>query len=92
MVLVEAQACGRPVIAGASGGTAETMSVGETGYVVPCDTPDELAPLIVRLLLDASLGERMGRAGRSWVERRFDWGALAIEAREVFRTIGGSGG
>ena len=37
MVLLEAQSCGKPVIAGASGGTAETMQPGETGYVVPCD-------------------------------------------------------
>ena len=43
MVLLEAQACGRPVLAGASGGTAETMRVPETGRVVPCDRPQELA-------------------------------------------------
>ena len=49
MVLLEAQACGKPVIAGASGGTAETMQPGETGYVVPCDQPDDLAAIVAEL-------------------------------------------
>src|SRR5262249_13628892 len=43
MVLLEAQACGRPVLTGASGGTAETMRNGETGVVVACDRADEPA-------------------------------------------------
>ncbi len=84
MVLVEAQACGRPVIAGASGGTAETMRPGETGYVVPCDTPDELAPLLVKLLLDPDHRAAMGRAARAWAESRFEWTSLAKDAEALF--------
>jgi phosphatidylinositol alpha-1,6-mannosyltransferase len=52
MVLLEAQACGKPVIAGASGGTAETMRIPETGLVVPCDGPEALADAVVELLDD----------------------------------------
>jgi glycosyltransferase involved in cell wall biosynthesis len=55
MVLLEAQACGKPVVAGASGGTAETMRIPETGHVVPCDTPEHLADLVVKLLEGAVL-------------------------------------
>src|SRR5438067_96216 len=62
MVLLEAQACGKPVIAGASGGTAETMSIPETGTVIDCTTPDRLAEVVTDWLRDPARRERMGRA------------------------------
>lgn len=88
MVLLEAQACGKPVIAGASGGTAETMRVPETGRVVPCDTPGPLAETIVQLLADPSGLKEIGRRGREWVVERFDWDALAVEASRAFEGVG----
>lgn len=84
MVLLEAQACGTPVVAGASGGTAETMHQGETGYVVPCDEPDELAALLIQLLSNPARLEAMGKAARSWVEEQFDWEVLAQQAAGMF--------
>jgi phosphatidylinositol alpha-1,6-mannosyltransferase len=84
MVLLEAQSCGRPVLAGASGGTAETMRVGQTGRVVPCDGPEELAPALSKLLLQPALLERMGAAGREWVVSHFDWSALTRQAARLF--------
>jgi phosphatidylinositol alpha-1,6-mannosyltransferase len=84
MVLLEAQACGKPVVAGASGGTAETMQIPETGRVVCCDRPDELAALVAALLVDRDLLDRMGRAARRWAVERFDWEALGRRARQVF--------
>jgi phosphatidylinositol alpha-1,6-mannosyltransferase len=83
IVLLEAQACGKPVLAGASGGTAETMRVGETGVVVPCESPDPLGEALVELLLDPLRRERMGQAGRQWAGR-FDWSRLANEAAVLF--------
>lgn len=80
MVLVEAQACGKPVIAGASGGTRETMNEGRTGIVIPCETPDVLAERLSELLPDAARREQMGRAARRWVEQNFDWTSLAKKA------------
>jgi phosphatidylinositol alpha-1,6-mannosyltransferase len=87
MVLVEAQSCGKPVVAGASGGTSETMRIPETGLVVPCDGPDELAALVIELLSDRDRLARMGRAGRRWAVERFDWASLCREAAELFRSV-----
>jgi phosphatidylinositol alpha-1,6-mannosyltransferase len=84
MVLLEAQACGKPVIAGDSGGTAETMSIPETGYVVPCEEPARLAALVTELLADAPRRERMGRAARAWAVEQFDWAALTRQAERLF--------
>lgn len=83
MVLVEAQSCGKPVIAGASGGTRETMDEGRTGCVIPCETPDNLAERITDLLSDAARREEMGGAARIWVEQNFDWASLAKKAEAI---------
>ena len=84
MVLLEAQACGTPVITGASGGTAETMQVPETGRVVPCDGHELLANEIIELLGNPELCRQMGQAGRRWVETTFGWEALSRQAIEIF--------
>jgi phosphatidylinositol alpha-1,6-mannosyltransferase len=84
MVLLEAQACGKPVVAGASGGTSETMSIPKTGHVVPCNRPDELAELINRLLADEPLRASMGEAARAWAVERFSWESLSRHAHELF--------
>jgi phosphatidylinositol alpha-1,6-mannosyltransferase len=84
MVLLEAQACGKPVVAGTSGGTGDTMRVPETGRLVNCDSPAPLAPLVIELLSDRALLQRMGEAARHWVLEHFDWGALSQHAEELF--------
>jgi phosphatidyl-myo-inositol dimannoside synthase len=84
IVLLEAQACGKPVVAGASGGTAETMEVPRSGRIVNCDGPNELACLVAELLGDSKLRGRMGASGRSWVVDRFDWASLSQQAQDVF--------
>jgi len=84
IVLLEAQSCGKPVVAGRSGGTAETMRVPDTGRLVNCDSPDELARVVCELLSDTAQLARMQHASRQWVVERFDWSALASQAAELF--------
>jgi phosphatidylinositol alpha-1,6-mannosyltransferase len=81
MVLLEAQSCGKAVLAGDSGGTAETMRIPQTGRVVCCDLPVPLAEMVIQLLTDPELLLRMGAAGRSWVVDHFDWSAATRRAR-----------
>lgn len=84
MVLLEAQASGRPVLAGDSGGTAETMKPNATGIVVDCTSPESLTDEILQLLADDLRREQMGRDARDWVVNRFDWSALAHQAADLF--------
>ncbi|HEV3006805.1 MAG TPA: glycosyltransferase family 4 protein [Pirellulales bacterium] len=86
IVLLEAQACGKPVVAGASGGTAETMRPGATGMLVDCTSPAELARTVVELLCDSQRRRTMGHAARAWVVERFDWESLRHEAAAIFGT------
>jgi phosphatidylinositol alpha-1,6-mannosyltransferase len=87
MVLIEAQACGKPVIAGASGGTSEAVNAPQTGLVVPCETPESIAAAVASLLRDEPLRQAMGQAARQWVTARFDWPALADQAQQIFGSL-----
>lgn len=84
IVLLEAQACGRPVIAGESGGTAETMLPMETGARLPCTSPEPLAEACSALLEDPERRARMGARARAWAVERFDWTVLTDQARSLF--------
>ncbi|WP_440903476.1 glycosyltransferase family 4 protein [Catenovulum sp. SX2] len=85
MVLVEAQACGKPVIAGDSGGTRETMLVNETGFIVDCRTPEPLATKISEVLADEPKLAKMGELGRQHVENELDWEAHTNKAIDIFK-------
>jgi phosphatidylinositol alpha-1,6-mannosyltransferase len=84
MALVEAQACGKPVVAGASGGTAETLLDPETGRVVDCEDRDVLSGVVIDLLSDRERLNRMGAAARRWAVRSFDWQVLGQRAGRLF--------
>lgn len=83
IVLIEAQACGKPVVAGRSGGTADTLREGVTGEIVPCESPDELAMTVTALLEDANRRGTMGAAAREWACERFDWRVLTQQAIQL---------
>jgi phosphatidylinositol alpha-1,6-mannosyltransferase len=89
MVLVEAQACGKPVIAGNSGGTRETMLVPETGRIVHCEGGPELEEVIRQLLGNPSERDRMGKAAIQWVAGRFAWEAVVTRMERVFDEVRG---
>jgi phosphatidylinositol alpha-1,6-mannosyltransferase len=77
IVFAEAAACGVPQLAGDSGGAAEAVSNGETGFVI--DRPDDehaVANAIERLLDDPALRSRMAVASRQRAEREFSYDVL----------------
>jgi phosphatidylinositol alpha-1,6-mannosyltransferase len=74
---LEANACGRPTIGGRSGGVADAVLDGETGFLVNPESPDEIAEKTLRLLRDPELAARLGRQGRERIERELNWDATA---------------
>jgi L-malate glycosyltransferase len=73
VAVLEAGACGRPVIASRVGGVPEVMHDGETGFLIPPGDPIALADAIVRLARDLALCQRMGQAGRGFVAAHYRW-------------------
>jgi glycosyltransferase involved in cell wall biosynthesis len=72
LVLLEAAACGLPVVASSGSGALESVLEGETGFLVPPDDAEALADAISRLFSDPELRKRMGLAGRELALERAD--------------------
>jgi glycosyltransferase involved in cell wall biosynthesis len=65
--ILEAMACGCPVVSTRVGSVAESVRDGETGYLVEPDDTDAMASRLVEILGDRELTRRLGRAGRQHV-------------------------
>lgn len=77
MALLEAQASGLPVVAGASGGVGAVVTHGVTGLLVPPGDADAFAAAVRRLLADCALRRRFGEAARRRVLAEHDLPAAA---------------
>lgn len=84
MVLVEAQSCAKPVIAGDSGGTRETLVEGETGLIIDATKPESIASAVANIFADEQNLKKMGSKGREHVVLRLDWKALVNQAKTLF--------
>ncbi len=69
--IMEYMAAGKAVITTEGGGTGELVIDGETGYLIPQKSPDQLAERIERLLNDDGLRESMGARGRERIQDEF---------------------
>ena len=87
IVFLEANAAGKPVIGGRSGGAVEAVADGLTGFLVNPDDPEELAGVLVRLLQDRGLRTKLGTAGADRVRTDFNWRSRAETLRELNRRI-----
>jgi glycosyltransferase involved in cell wall biosynthesis len=83
-VLVEAMACGTPVVTTGISGIPELVSDGVDGLLVPPNDPAALAAAIRALYEDRTFAERLGAAGRATVRERFDGDRLARHLVELF--------
>jgi glycosyltransferase involved in cell wall biosynthesis len=85
--LLDAMACGKPVVATTAGGMPEVVADGETGILVPPRDDRAMADAIIRLLKDASLRERMGAAGMSLANSRFSAERMVAETLDVYADV-----
>ncbi len=86
LVVVEAMACGVPVVATRSGGPEEIITDGETGLLVDVGRSDLMAEAILRLAEDPGLRERLAAAGRREVASRFN-GQESRTVMRLYRTL-----
>jgi len=83
MVFLEANACGKAVIGGRSGGIADAIIDGETGLLVDPHSPEAIAAAVDRLLSNPALAARMGAQGRSRVINEFTWARVATRIQDI---------
>lgn len=76
LVLLEAMAAGKPVVATRCGGPEEIVIDGKTGFLVDIGDPATLADRILEILLNKELAVNMGVAGRKRAEAEFSGSAF----------------
>ena len=84
LVLIEAMALGKPVIAAAAGGPLEIVADGETGLLFEPGNAESLSSAIRRLLADPDLRRRMGIAGRKRYAQKFTARRMAENMQQVY--------
>jgi glycosyltransferase involved in cell wall biosynthesis len=72
LIVMEANACGTPVVAARSPGLVDSVNDGETGFLYEYGNVPELADKIERLLTDSRLRTEMGQKGIAWADK-YSW-------------------
>ena len=83
--LLEAMACGLPVVATRVGGVPEIVQEGQTGYLRERDDLDGLVAAVAELLTDPELRRRMGRNARNFVQKNHSLVRLPMYLSELYR-------
>lgn len=79
VAVLEASACGKPVIVSNVGGLPEVVDDGKTGIIVEKENPDQLADALIKLITNTDLRIEMGINGRKKVLNEYNWiGSLKL--------------
>jgi glycosyltransferase involved in cell wall biosynthesis len=87
IVMLEAMASGRPIVATKNGGPSEIITHGEDGYLVEPTDREELATALANVLENDDERERLGRNAHRKVVERYTWARIAERTMEVYREV-----
>jgi glycosyltransferase involved in cell wall biosynthesis len=87
IVLLEAWAPGRPVVAARAGGIPGVVDEGVNGLLAPFGDVAALAAAVEALLADEALAERLGQSGRDKVASEYNWAAVAERVHAHYRDL-----
>ncbi len=85
--ILEAQATGLPVISTKVGGIPEFLIDNENGFLVDPGDSMQLTQRILALLQDPNLAEKLGRRGRSFIEKKFAWSLITSQVIDVYHKV-----
>jgi L-malate glycosyltransferase len=85
--VLEAMACGKPVVVSAVGGLTELVEDGKNGILIPSGDQEALESAVLRLATDAELRRRLGEAGRELVAERYELSTCVSRMLQVYEGI-----
>lgn len=77
IVYLEANLCGKPVIAGSAGGSKDAVKDGYNGLMVDPENVDSIRDAIIKLAIDKDLCTRLGKQGKERAVNEFNWPAIS---------------
>jgi glycosyltransferase involved in cell wall biosynthesis len=85
--LVEAMACGKPVISTLSGSIPEVVKDGKSGILIQPTKGAELVRALNTLISNETKRRKMGRNAREWVLKKFDANKIADKTIKVYKEV-----
>jgi glycosyltransferase involved in cell wall biosynthesis len=73
VAVIEASACGKPVVVSNVGGLPEVVLQNKTGFIVECENVEATATAILKLCNNPLLRKQMGNEGRKFVIQNYTW-------------------
>jgi glycosyltransferase involved in cell wall biosynthesis len=86
-VILEAMACGCPVVATDIPGCRELVMDGKSGFLVPVGRPDRLRDALQSLYENKGLLDEMGRRSRRIIEKDYTWDAVAHRIEDYYHEV-----
>ena len=87
LVFLEANACGKPVVGGRSGGVPDAIVEGQTGFLVDPHDVEEIAATLGRVLGNRELAHRLGQQGRERAVREFAWSRIGDHVQTIVESV-----
>lgn len=91
VAILEASACGLPVVVSRVGGLPEVVEEGVTGLLAEKDNVEQFATALLKLVQNQTLRENMGQAGRQMVIEKYNWQDSVSILEAVYRKYNGFG-
>jgi len=85
--LLEAMACGQPVVATAVSGNLDVIESGKNGILVPIKSLDKMAEAVSSLLDNEGRMVELGLAARRTIEQRFTWDAISDRILQCYESV-----
>jgi len=87
LALVEAMACGLPVIACNAHGPAEIVRDGESGWLIPPDDEQALTAALIEAATDPRERHRRGQQAATEAQRNYGWTAIATHITDLYQEL-----